>query len=85
MINQTVIGFDLNQAYNNTFLGNIQNQSTIGLNLDLFSAGNLFNTNTFDGNSDVDVLYDMFARNNTGAGNVYTTNRSENYAAGNAI
>ncbi len=85
IVNQTVFGFDFNRAFNNTISTNIQENSTIGLNLDLFSGNNTFNNNDFTKNTDVDVLYDMFAKNNTGAGNTYATSRSENYAAGNLI
>ncbi len=84
-VNQTKIGFDFNYAFNNTASNNIQENSTIGLNLDLFSGNNTFNNNDFTKNTDVDVLYDMFAKTNTGAGNNYATSRSENYASGNLI
>lgn len=86
VVNHTIIGFDFNQAHNNTISGvNVQDNSVVGVNLDLFSSGNVFNANVFGGNSDVDILYDMFATANSGAGNTFTTTRSENYATGNTI
>lgn len=78
-------GIELFQSFNNVLEFNSQSGAEIGLSFDLSSSNNLANNNSLSGNSDVDILFALFAANNTGADNTFATTRSENNGSGNSI
>lgn len=81
-------GLELYQSHTNNISDNTQlggGTATYGLILDLFSSSNAVGDNSFAGNTIADILFDMFATGNTGAGNGGPTTASENGASGNTI
>lgn len=87
-IESNLIGIELYQSFNNTIKDNAQDgggTADYGFVFDLFSEGNTIDDNTFSGNTIADILFDMFATDNDGAGNGGPTTASENGATGNSI
>lgn len=82
------IGAEFYQSYRNNITESAQNgggTATYGFVFDLFSSHNGIDTNTFAGNTIADILFDMFATNNTGSGNGGPSTASENGASGNTV
>jgi parallel beta-helix repeat protein len=79
------IGYQFYNSYSN-YVGNSNTPGLLqGLELTHFSSNNTINNNNFAGSTDVDILFDLFATANTGAGNGVPTTRQENGAAGNVV
>jgi len=83
-ISSPITGIDFHDSFFNTVNVSSISGAATGMEFNLFSGNNSVNTNTFAGNT-LDILFDMFASGNTGAGNGGPSTRSENGASGNVI